>query len=81
MKACPRVLLLLLLCLSLVVESLSSVAVAPANTNQYYASWVIPTCCLQVRDISRRIHSRTAMTTQEDFETYEGGDYKVFVGR
>lgn len=79
MKACPRV--LLLLCLSLVVESISFVAVAPANTNQYYTRWVIPSCCLQVRDISTRVRSRTAMTTQEDSEAYEGGDYKVFVGR
>lgn len=76
MKACPRV--LLLLCLSLVVESLSFVAVAPTNTPNYSTSWaIVPSCLLQARNI----RSRTAMTTQEDFETYEGGDYKIFVGR
>lgn len=26
-------------------------------------------------------HRGTMTTTLEDFETYEGGDYKVFVGR
>lgn len=26
-------------------------------------------------------HFRATMTTQEGFESYDGGDYKVFVGR
>ncbi len=35
----------------------------------------------QITSITSSMTTRMKATTQEDFESYDGGDYKVFVGR